>query len=56
MSWKKIKDIKMKTPSGIVETFAVMYECSEYIFCECVKHPALKGFYTANYIKLNQVV
>jgi hypothetical protein len=48
-----MKEIKM-TVNGRVETFRVIYQCDQYIFCECDKHPALRGFYTTEFVASNK--
>lgn len=36
--------------------FTVTYECLDYIFCECVSKPELRGFFTTDYKIRNQIL
>lgn len=35
--------------------FRITFECPLYIFCECDRHPELRGFFTTGYIIANRV-
>jgi len=48
--------IKMKMKDGKSYEFRVTYQCPAYIFAECPSNPEMRGFFTSNYIKENQVI
>lgn len=35
--------------------FRVTYREPAYVFCECDQYPAMRGFYTAPFLRENQV-
>lgn len=48
-----MREIKMLY-YGKVLTFQIVYECPDYIFCECREEPKARGFYTRKYIDANK--